>query len=184
MDRIESSVGIRDLLRDTYVTLNNRHKFQEIFFKKKPVSQIGVCLENGSECKRYLKYSKVGLFSLENHNWVIGRGERCFIRENDLIAFEVSDRDKKSFAFNLKLARKIEYNISYFSDSLVFGRMNGELGFNNSGKFKDDFSKLILPYQKDFIINENSETSNVMYKPEFSDFLADCVEGFLRSRAV
>jgi hypothetical protein len=191
-------LNIRELLKNTYDRLAERHDSQEIVLQKRVLTEIA----NDSDYHRirigFMKYDNIRLFQFNEKNWVIARGEKCGSYpaeryDSDLLALEFPIEGKDSEQIQKELRERIEQS-QYFQNSLVFGMDDGNLGVSEDGIFKEKILGRLNPRIQDFIAQEpeydksmiltstlhHPTTKSMLYKPEFVDFLADSIEAVLK----
>ena len=189
---------VRGLFYQTYVTLDKRYNPREIKLSEKVFTEIA---DDSDGCRAsigYMGYDKLGLFNIGRKNWAIGVGEKCggysgdeF--DSDMLALEFSGDRKTKKQIQNELNKKIKQS-SYFKNSLVFGRNDGELVFSRKSRFGRKLFDIIEPKSEEFIAQKPEYNRNiillstfqypatkiVLYKREFAGFLANSIEAVLK----
>ncbi len=196
-DRVEG-LNVRELLKSTYLRLYERHNPQVVVFSNRALAEIA----NDSDYHRtrvgYMGYDSAGLFQFDGKTWAISRGEKCGgypaePYDSDLLALEFLAEGKTPKQIQEELGEGIGQS-SYFRNSLIFGMADGNLSLNKEGRFGEKMLKRLQPEIQRFIAQEPEydrsvilvstlqypTTKNMLYKPEFADFLADSIEAVLR----
>lgn len=200
MSKQDVGLSVRELLKNTYILLCERHKPQQIVLADRALAEIA----NDSDWHRtrvgYMGYENVGLFGLNGKEWAIARGEAC-----GSYPAEPYDSDILALEFDLKGLRKTKEQIqeelkeaigmsSYFENSLVYGMADGNLAVSENSRFGKKMLETLRPEMQKFIAEKPEYdsrylslstlspvcTKNVKYKNEFADFLADSIENVLR----
>lgn len=200
-------LNVRELLKDTYSRLTERHDPQEIVLPNRALTEIA----NDSDYHRtrvgYMGYETAGLFEFDGSVWTIARGEACGSYpadpyDSDILALEFElKRPIKGGRTRKKTEKQIQEELGesirrseYFRNSLIYGKEDGNLIVSRNGRFGQRMLEILRPEIQRFIAKEpeyDSQllslstlkpicTSSVKYKPEFADFLADSIEAVLK----
>ena len=139
----QKDLNVRELLKNTYSVLCQRHGPQEIVFQKRALSEIADDSDypGDSSRKGYMFYEGIGLFQLESRTWAIARGERsqnypAQEYDSDILALGFSAEGKTQEQIQEELGNDIN-NSSYFENSLIYGVANGNLVVKKGGRFKE-----------------------------------------------
>ena len=191
----EKGITVNELLKRTYERLTKDKEYKEMPFPKKVLSEIG----NDSDWHRtkigYMGYESVRLVEFGNRRLAIGRGERCGDYpakpyDSDIIVLEVPAEWKEPEQVQEELTRAIRKG-SYFTNTLILGGANGELGAIKRSKFgkMSEIASLIdgfvaqEPEYAAGLIDLSTGgppcTKGVRYKSEFVDVLAQRIEEVL-----
>lgn len=190
-------INVRDLLRGAYEKLSQRHKNREITFPIKVLTEIADDSDPHRIRTGYMSYENARAFQFNGKLWVVARGEACGSYpaepyDSEVMALEFPLQGRITKAAQSKLAIKIEES-SYFRNSLVCGMADGHLAVNGQGRFGKQMHDLLRPHLQDFVAQEPEYDRSIvlistlqyptirrmLYKPEFSDFLAESFETVL-----
>ncbi len=192
-----NGLNVRELLKETYSRLSSKNNPREIILPNYAFAEIA----DDSDWHRIrvgsMRYNTVRLFNFNKKCWAISRGERCGSYpaeryDSDLLALEFILGEKTPEQIQEELNEKIEGS-SYFRNSLIFGMADGNLALTLDGRFTQEMYEKLGPELQRFILQEpeyNTEvilastlqhptTKNMLYKPEFADFLACSIEEIL-----
>lgn len=198
MRNTSEALSVRDLLKQTYLLLNERHNPEKIVFSKKVLAEIA----NDSDYHRqrigYMGYEFAGLFEINGKKWAIARGEACGgypadPYDSDIMAlkFELESSSDEEKMNNLTKAIK---ESEYFKNSLIYGTADGNINVSGRGSFGTKIVDLLRPKIKEFIVQKAEYDSqyisvstlspvckkSIKYKHEFANFLADSIETVLK----
>jgi len=205
-DKVEG-LNVRELLKNTYSRLSERHNPQEVVLPNRALTEIA----NDSDLHRtrvgYMGYETAGLFQFNGSVWTIARGEAygsypADPYDSDILALEFElrrpiqggrTRKKTEKQIQEELGESISRS-EYFRNSLIYGMADGNLAVSKNGKFGERMVEILRPEMQRFIAQEPEYDSqylslstlspicksSVKYKPEFADFLADSIEAVLK----
>ena len=149
-------------------------------------------------------YENIGLFNLEGRVWAISRGKKggSYPGDNyvgDIIALDLVLDGKPEEKIKEELSEKMGVG-AYFMNTMLLGLRDGNLGIKRKApygvptRFGERMVQLVSPRIKEFIsqmpeynpelllvsTGQPVTTKTMLYKPETSVFLADCVKQVLR----
>ncbi|MEK6855163.1 MAG: hypothetical protein AABX73_02990 [Nanoarchaeota archaeon] len=196
----QNGIHVRDLLKGAYEKLNQKHKNREITFPNKVLTEIADDSDYHRFRTGYMGYGSARAFQFNGKFWVVARGEKCGSYpaepyDSDVLALEFPLKGRITKATKDELARKIGES-SYFRNSLIYGMEDGNLAVSERGNFGRQMLELLKPKIKEYITQEPEYNREViltstlqypirkpmLYKQEFSDFLAESFEAVLTSQ--
>ena len=188
-----TEIDVRKLLENTYSTLVRERKPRDMTF---PEEVQVVAYEDDFDrdtLTGYLVYRSAGLFQLKNGLWTIAHGRsrgRCLTGKvySNILAQEIEDPEK--------LAQEIRSS-TYFKNSLVLAKSDGELIFNKDPRFRKTMLEKLVPEVDRFTARKMQQDKKVFsisdgqpvcaaeqtYRPEFAKFLADSIVEVLESKS-
>lgn len=194
----ELSVG--ELLKKTYLNLEERNMHQEIILPNGVMTEIADDTDWHRSRTGYMRYEKVDIFDF-GKSWLLGRGEKSGSYparpyDSDILALEFSIENKESAQIQKEIEDKIRLS-SYFSNSLVFGYADGNIGINKCSGLGRKMMQLIKPNVSKFIARrpEYDETvielstlmppttKEMLYKPEFASVISEAIETVLKEES-
>lgn len=199
---VEEQAGlyVRDLLKNAYKTLSQQHKNQEIIFPNRALTEIADDSDGHRTRTGYMGYEGARAFQFNGKIWVVARGEKCGSYpaepyDSDVMALEFPLKGRITKATKEELVKKIGES-SYFTNSLIYGMVDGNLAVNKKGRFGKQMLEQLRPRIQEFIAQEPEydrsvilastlhypTTKNMLYKPEFADFLAESFEAVLTTQ--
>lgn len=192
------SLTVRELLKNTYESLERRNPHQEIALPEPALSLIADDSDWHRTRRGYMKYEKTNLFQFNGKKWAISRGESygsypARPYDSDFLALELSTEGKSSEQIQKELIEGIG-DSSYFRNSLICGMADGNLILNSSGKFGKKMLELLKPKLPDFVTQKPEYDTSVilastlqhptikemLYKPTFVGFLTETIETILK----
>jgi len=202
MEATEQQKGlyVRDLLKSAYEILSQQHENIEITFPNQVLTEIADDSDWHRSRTGYMGYESARAFQFNGKVWVVARGEKCGSYpakpyDSDVMALEFPLKGIITEATKEELTRKIEES-SYFINSLIYGMADGNLAVSGRGRFEKQMTELLRPKIQEFIAQkpeydrsvvlastlQHPTTKNMLYKPEFADFLARTFEAVLTSQ--
>ncbi|MBU3913502.1 MAG: hypothetical protein KKB21_04490 [Nanoarchaeota archaeon] len=196
----QKGLHVRDLLKNAYDKLNQQHKNREIIFPNRALTEIADDSDWHRSRTGHMGYESARAFQFNGKVWVVARGEKCGSYpaepyDSDVMALEFPLKGRITKATKEELARKIGES-SYFRNSLIYGMADGNLAVSKRGRFGKQMLELLGPKVQEFIAQKPEydrsvilastlrypTTKNMLYKPEFADFLAESFEAVLTSQ--
>lgn len=200
MPEEQNGICVRDLLKRAYERLSQQHKNREITFSNKALTEIADDSDYHRTKTGYMGYESARAFQFNDKIWVMARGEKCGsypaeLYDSDILALEFPLKGEITKATKEELTERIKES-SYFRNSLVYGMADGNLSVNGKGRFGKQMLDLLRPKIEGFIAQKPEydrsvilastlqypTTKNMLYKPEFADFLAESFETVLKSQ--
>ena len=191
-------ITVRDLLKNVYSSLQDRNSHETISLERQAVSEIADDTDWHRSRTGYMGYGSVDLFDF-GKQWMMGRGERCGSYparpyDSDILALEFPKAEPKN------VQEEIEKKIggsSYFTNSILFGYADGNIGVNKEGRFGGKMMSVIKPKVPEFIVQSPKyddrfiemstlkplNTKEMLYKPEFAGIITEAIEGVLKEES-
>ena len=196
----QKGLHVRDLLREAYEKLSQQHENKEITFPNRVLTEIANDTDWHRSRTGYMGYKSARTFQFNGKIWVVARGEKCGSYpaepyDSDIMALEFPLKRRITKATQEELVRKVGES-SYFRNSLIYGMADGNLAVSERGRFGKQMLDLLRPKIQEFIAQEPEydrsiilastlqypTTKNMLYKPEFADFLAESFKSVLSSQ--
>lgn len=190
---------VRELLKKTYENLAEKNSHKEIIFSEPALAEIA----DDSDWHRtkigYMKYESANLFQFNGKKWVLSRGEKCGSYpakpyDSDITALEPSEENPTTSYVRSKLESSC-----YFRNSLIFALADGNLTIGTSSSFfENPFEKrmkeMLEPRLPEFVVQtpeydtdmllastlQHPVTKEMLYRPDFVDFLTETIETILK----
>jgi hypothetical protein len=199
MRKKQRELSVNELLKNAYEILSERNKNREIVFSHKILTEIASDNDWHKNKIGYMVYKSARAFEFNNKTWIIARGEKCRgypaeCYDSDILALESRSKEEMTKIGKKELEKRIGES-KYFRNSLIYGMVDGNIAVNENGRFAKKMLNLLKPKIEDYIAQkpeydyrmillstmQNPPIKVMLYKPKFSNFLAESFETILKS---